>query len=118
MYYQSVCMKGGESYQQEDPTEGGSSLAPYVFTCLEFTCKPPSASWAIDSEPIRARGIIVNYFYFIDGEYILLTTVQRKSRLVKKLLIFFTEISGIGFNYIDIINMPEEFQKNRCSRSP
>ena len=25
----------------------------------------PRAEWAIDSEPIRARGIIVNYLYFI-----------------------------------------------------
>ena len=32
------------------------------------------------------------------------------------MLIFCTEICGIGFS--DIINMPEEFQKNRWSRSP
>jgi len=38
---------------------------------IVITSEEPSASWAIDSEPIRARGIIVKYttanrqFYFV-----------------------------------------------------
>ena len=42
----------------------------------------PSASWAIDSEPIRAQGIIVNYF----PEYCFSTVISYISGLHKKIL--------------------------------
>ena len=69
-------------------------------------------------------GNSTKYSDFIDGKYIFLDQRLKGLYFSKKIApskkicwYFFTEISGIG-QLIDIINMPDEFQKNRWSRSP
>ena len=44
----------------------------------------PSASWAIDSEPIRARGIIVNYYTVRSYDVKVLKSDRAETNFVKQ----------------------------------
>ena len=44
----------------------------------------PKAEWAIDSEPIRARGIIVNYYVFKYKVYLSVSFIAPRPTAVQK----------------------------------
>ena len=69
-------------------------------------------------------GNSAKYSDFIDGKYILLNSIALKRTLLfkkiasnKKICSYFL-LKFLVTALIDIINMPEEFQKNSWSRSP
>ena len=101
--------------------QGGSVINTVAFSCNKFSVITSSflTRWLrnfaknnryhsaiVRNIPIS---LIVNISWEISAKKD--PIVQRKSRLVKTLLVFFTEISGIGFYWYN--NMPEKFQKNR-----
>ena len=56
----SSCLSKNASVSQS-----GITKATY-YCCHACTIQRPSTSWAIDSEPIRARGIVVKYLVYLN----------------------------------------------------